>query len=304
MRVLLVPAASIAAATESIVCDLRAAGLVVEVGSFDRSCEEPFEIVAGPGTMGCTALWLDDNPQLRGLVGVGVGCEGFDVAAAAARSIPVLTGATREGVAAMAGATIMLMLACCHDLPGAQRAFEQGVRRDVGRARAIDELTIGVIGYGAIGRDVVRRLRAWNVTVLVASPSLSRGILPDGAQCVPLDILIEQSDLISLHAALTPDTHHLIDRARIARMKRGALLVNTARGALVDEAALAEALTIGALGAAALDCFSVEPLPDDSPLRDAPNLILTPHQIGHTAAGAGAVARTLVENIVRLAHMG
>ena len=302
MRVLLVPAASIAAATERIVADLRAAGLVVEVGSLDRSSDVSFDIVAGPGTMCCSAAWFDANPQLRGLVAAGVGCEGFDLAAAAERSVPILTGATRESAAAMAGATILLMLACCHDLPGAQRAFSEGGRRDIGRARAIDGLTIGVVGYGTIGRDVVRRLRAWDVTVLVASPSQPPGLLSDGSQSVSLDTLIACSDLISLHAALTPDTRHLIDRARIARMKPGSLLVNTARGGLIDEAALADALVGGAIGGAALDCFSMEPLPPDSQLRTAPNLILTPHQIGHTAAGAEAVVRTFIDNILKLSQ--
>lgn len=303
MRILLVPAPTIAASIDRIAAELAAAGLEVTGDGFERSLAEPFVIVAGPGTMRCDQGWFERQPDLIGLVSIGVGCEGFDRAAANARSVSIRTGNPGDGAAAMAGAAIMLMLALCHDLPAAQQALIEGRRRALDRVRAIESCVVGVIGHGAIGREVVRRLRAWDVPVLVHSPSLPDGALVDGSESVLLASLLERSDLVSLHAALTSATRHLINRERISTMKRGAMLVNTARGGLVDEHALVDALHSGAIGAAALDCFETEPLPIDSPLRSAPNVILTPHQIGHTPAGSEAVVRTFIANILAISRL-
>ncbi len=149
-----------------------------------------------------------------------------------------------------------------------------------------------------------RRLRAWGVRVIVFGRSLEAGPLADGSESVSLERLLRTSDIVSLHATLNHGDRPIIDEAALAAMKPGALLVNTARGALVDERAVAGALRSGQLGGAALDCFAIEPLPADSPLRGAPNAILTPHQIGHTPAGADAMVRTFIDNIVRVATEG
>lgn len=256
-------------------------------------------IVAGPGTLPCTADFMDRRPALRRLVSIGSGCEGFDRRAAAARSIEIATGATPENVEGMASATIMLMLALLHDLDGARRASATCSRRDTSRARSLTEVCVGIIGYGAIGREVTRKLRAWDVAVVLFAPSLTPGVLDNGAVAVDLDRLLRTSDVVSLHAALAPSSRHLLDHARIARMKAGSVLVNTARGELIDEAALAEALREGRLAGAALDCFETEPLPEGSVLRSLDNVILTPHQIGHTRAGSESVVEALIQNIVR-----
>src|SRR5690606_7992868 len=142
-----------------------------------------------------------------------------------------------------------------------------GTRRDVSRAWTLDDATVGLIGYGAIGRDVARRLRAWGVRVLVYSRSLDQSTLPDGSESVSLMRLLRGSDIVSLHATLSRGDGPIIDKSALEAMKPGALLVNTARGGLVDENAVAAALHSGRLGGAALDCFSVEPLPESSPLR-------------------------------------
>ncbi|CAN5451661.1 hypothetical protein BH09PSE4_BH09PSE4_04690 [soil metagenome] len=302
MRVLLVPAPTITASLDRISGALRAAGLNVTIGDFERSVAGSFQIVAGPGTMPCDQAWLAAQPDLIGLVSIGVGCEGFDRAAAETRSISVETGNPRDGASAMAGATIMLMMALCHDLPAAQTALVEGRRRDLDRARAIETCVVGIIGYGAIGGEVVRRLRAWEVPVLISSPSLPHGPRTDGSESAPLQSLLERSDIVSLHASLGTATRHMIDRNRIAAMKRGAMLVNTARGGLIDERALIDALHSGRLAGAALDCFEIEPLPANSPLRTAPNVILTPHQIGHTAAGSEAVIERFIANILHIAQ--
>ncbi len=230
---------------------------------------------------------------------IGSGCEGFDRSAAATRSIEIATGATVENVEGMASATILLMLALLHDLEGARRACASDRRRDISRVRSLAGIRVGLIGFGAIGRRVARKLRAWDVAVSVFAPSLALGPIDDGVIAVDLDALLQTSDVVSLHAALGASSRHLLDRGRIARMKPGSLLLNTARGGLIDEAALADALRDGRLAGAALDCFEIEPLPRESVLRSLDNVILTPHQIGHTKAGADSVVDALIRNIVR-----
>ncbi|MCK5875186.1 MAG: D-2-hydroxyacid dehydrogenase [Alcanivoracaceae bacterium] len=137
--------------------------------------------------------------------------------------------------------------------------------------------TLGIIGYGVLGREVARLAEAFGMTVLV-SDSLRSGVAAQ-ADRVPLKTLLQQSDVVSLHCPLDPGTQQLVNDDFLAAMKPGALLINTARGGLVDEAALKRALLGGQLGGAALDVLSVEPPPADHPLLDPaiPNLIITPH---------------------------
>src|SRR5690606_32384980 len=112
------------------------------------------------------------------------------------RSIEIATGRTDRSTGDMASATIMLMLALCHDLPGAMTAFSRGSRRDVSRTRTLDDATVGIIGFGEIGREVARRLRAWGVRVLAFSRSLETGSLADGTMSVPLEELLMASDIV------------------------------------------------------------------------------------------------------------
>jgi len=303
MRVLLVPAASIAGQLDRISGRLRDAGLgvtIAEAGLLLEPEAAEFGLIAGPGTLRCDAALMDRCPRLRGLVAVGVGCEGFDREAAAQRSISIATGATRQSAGDMASATIMLMLALSHRLPEAIEACRKGGRRDSSRARSLDGATVGIVGYGAIGREVARRLLAWDIRVLASGRAPLEG-LPQGVEPVDLDRLLADSDIVTLHATFAHGSPPLLDRDRIATMRPGALLVNVARGGLVDEAALADALVHGRLGGAALDCFASEPLSAGSPLWGLPNTILTPHQIGHSGAGMELLVETFIENILRLA---
>lgn len=303
-HVLVMPTPSVAACREMILAMLADAGLMVTEGAgadLDRADIDDFDIIAGPGTLACTGTLFDRASKLKALVSVGVGCEGFDQDEARSRSIRLFTGSSADHAGAMSSATIMLMLALCHDLPGAISAFRDGRRRSLDHVAQIDDLVVGLVGYGAIGREVARRLRAWDVRLLAYSPSLPTGLQPDGVESVSLDALLRHSDIVSLHAPLNARTAGMIDADRLARMKPGAMLVNTARGGLVDEHALAAALHCGRISGAALDCFSEEPLAADHPLRSAPNLILTPHQIGHTPSGRHGVARTFAANIIEAA---
>lgn len=143
--------------------------------------------------------------------------------------------------------------------------------------RELSGRVLGVVGYGSLGRGVARLAEALGMRVLVSARPGATGPVP--SERTPFDALLEQADVLSLHCPLTPATRHLIGAPELGRMRRDALLINTARGALVDEAALAEALRRGEIAGAGVDVLSVEPPPPDHPLlsRDIPNLILTPH---------------------------
>lgn len=301
MRVLLIIGPAMAGQGAQLTARLSAAGLEVELGQAPGAGEDwhvDADILAGPGWLPCDSALFQRSPRLRRLVAIGIGTEGFDRAEAARRGIDVRNGATRENVQGMASATILLMMALAHRLPDAVAACRAGGRRAMAGVRSLDDMVVGLIGYGAIGSLVAARLRAWGIDVRAYSPSRRPGTAQDGVSFMELDALLAACDLISLHAALNRDTYGLLGARRLEGMKPGALLVNTARGGLVDEVALAQALGEGRIGGAALDCFAQEPLPVDHPLWDAPNAILTPHQIGHTQAGQASVMERFVANII------
>ena len=164
-------------------------------------------------------------------------------------------------------------------------AYDGGIRAGgwkiaemVPGVRSMSRTTVGLVGFGRIARALARRMQAFGARVLAYDPYVSaedgRAL---GVEMVTLDALVPEAHVLSLHVPLTPETRHLIGAARIAAMPQGALLINVSRGGLVDEAALAEALVSGHLAGAGLDVFETEPLPASSPLRRAPNVILTPH---------------------------
>jgi D-3-phosphoglycerate dehydrogenase len=160
--------------------------------------------------------------------------------------------------------------------------------------------TVGLVGTGRVGSAVARRLAAFGVRVLAYDPFANAGALAElGVTLVDLDVLLEESDAVSLHAPATPSTHHIIDRRALARLRPSAVLVNTARGSLVDSDALAEALTSGALAAAALDVVEPEPLPPHSPLWTAPNLTITPHVSFYSTESLARLERLAAEEAER-----
>lgn len=164
-------------------------------------------------------------------------------------------------------------------------AYDSGIRGGewkigamVSGVRSMSRTTLGLVGLGRIARALARRMQAFGVRVIAHDPYVSAEDAEAArVTMMPLDAVVEQADVLSLHVPLTPETRHLVGRAQIARMREGALLINVSRGGLVDEAALAEALVSGRLAGAGLDVFETEPLPQASPLRSAPNVILTPH---------------------------
>jgi glyoxylate reductase len=230
-------------------------------------------------------------PRLRAIANYAVGYDNIDLAAARARGIAV--GNTPDVLTeATADLTFALMLAAARRLPAAFAAVAAGdwltwepaglLGYDVNGA------TLGIVGQGRIGRAVARRAAGFGMTVLFAQRT--------GA--TPLPELLERSDFVSLHCPLTTRTRCLIGADALARMRRTAVLVNTARGAIVDQAALVRALWEGEIAAAALDVTDPEPPPPGDPLRSAPNLIIAPH-IGSATHGARErMTQLAVENLI------
>jgi phosphoglycerate dehydrogenase-like enzyme len=153
--------------------------------------------------------------------------------------------------------------------------------------------TVGLVGFGRIGREVAQRLRGFDVDVLYYDPFRADADVEEafGVRFVSLDALLAESDIVSLHLPLSTETRGLVDAAFLSTMKRSAILINTARGGLVDQTALIEALRSGVIAAAGLDVFATEPLPPDSPIRALPNAVLTPH----IAAGTADALRTKMD---------
>jgi D-3-phosphoglycerate dehydrogenase len=167
--------------------------------------------------------------------------------------------------------------------------------------RELGEMTVGIVGYGAIGSRVVKLLKAFGCKLLVADPyvQLSAQDRKDGVEHVALQELLVRADVISLHARVTAETTGFIDRDALARVKKGAVLINTARGPLVDYEALYDALASGQLAGAMLDTFAVEPAPPDWPLLRLPNVTLTPHIAGASVRTVTVAAEQAAEEVRR-----
>jgi phosphoglycerate dehydrogenase-like enzyme len=229
-------------------------------------------------------------PELRAVVRTGVGYDSVDVAAATRLGISVsnLPGINSNAVAEY---TIGLLLAQARNLvPMAAGVAAGGWPRHDGHE--LRGKTLGLIGRGAVARRVVPLAQAFGMTVL------GTGELPAPAALVTLDELLQRSDFVSVHTALTPRTRHLIDAAALSRMKPGAHLINTARGPIVDTAALAEAVRSGRLAGAALDVVDVEPLPADSVLRGVDGITVYSHMAGQTAEARLAAGLEGAEELV------
>lgn len=244
-------------------------------------------------------LVIGASPRLRVIVKHGVGVDNVDIKAAAARGIPVIRS-MGSNARAVAEHAIALTLALIKEIAPLDAAVKAGgwpkpsfIGRDIAGTR------IGLVGFGAIGRETARMARLLGMEVLVYDPAAAEEARAEGhAVTDDVDAVITACDVVSLHCPLTAATRNLIDADRISRMKPGALIVNTARGGLIDEAALAEALTSGRIAGAALDSFASEPPAPDSPLWRLPNLIATPHIGGVTHGSARSMAEIAARHII------
>jgi (S)-sulfolactate dehydrogenase len=246
---------------------------------------------------------LDGARRLRVVGRLGVGLDNIDLAACEARGIHVIpaTGANAESVAEYVVATAMVLLRGAY-LSTGDMAAGRWPRQALSEGREVAGKTIGIVGFGAIGRLTSGKARALGMRVVGHDPQLSDGDpawTASHAEPRALDALLAQSDVVSLHVPLTASTRGLFDAARLARMKPGAVLVNTARGGIVDEAALAAMLREGRLAGAALDVFDKEPLAAGSPLAGVPRLILTPHIAGVTRESNERVSALIAERVAQ-----
>jgi glyoxylate reductase len=263
-------------------------------GALPPTPAELAELAAGAEGLLCLltdrvdAALLDAVPSLRAVAVYAVGTDNVDADAAAARGIAVgnTPGVLTEATADLAFA---LLLAAARQLPTAQRAVRDGEWRTWEPAGwlglELHGATLGIVGAGRIGQAVARRGAGFGMEVLTHRPT-------------PLEELLERSDVVSLHVPLTGATRHLIDAAALAAMKPTAILVNTARGGIVDQEALAAALRAGTIAAVGLDVTDPEPLPADHPLLDAPNLIVLPHVGSATGATRARMADMAVDHLL------
>lgn len=240
---------------------------------------------------------LDSGNHLRVIGRLGVGLDNIDVAACNARKVEVIaaTGANALSVAEYVVATSMTLLRGAF-LSSTEVAAGKWPRARLSEGRETAGRVLGLVGFGSIGQLTAKLAKGLGMRVLAYDPLLSPGSdiwTKAGAGHRTLDALLAESDVVSLHVPLTAETRGLINATRIAGMKSGAVLINTARGGIVDETALAAALTSGKLGGAALDVFENEPLAPASALATAPNLILTPH-IGGVTRESNARVSTMI----------
>jgi len=245
----------------------------------------------------CSAREMGAMPALRAIVSPLLGYDWIDVDEATRRGIPVVNAEIPESRQSMAEATIMLVLALLYRLRDTEAQLRFGAER-VQHRKMLKGRTLGIVGYGGISREIIRRLEPWQPKLLVHTQAVPSG--RETVEFVSLEHLLHVSDIVLLMTGLNERNRHLLDRSLLQSMKPGVLLVNTARGGLIDEGALVEALESGHVGAAALDVFEVEPLPEDHPLRRLPNVILTPHAVGHTDEALEAIPRMAAANVEQL----
>jgi len=229
-----------------------------------------------------TAELLDKAPKLRAVGRAGVGVDNIDLEAATKRGVLVMSTPGGNAVS-VAEHTFALMLALARQVPRLDKAIHEGRwEKSSAAGTEVRGKTLGLIGLGRIGSEVAVRADAFDMRVLGYDPFISEAAAREiNVELVTLDALLAESDFISLHTALSPQTQNLVNAESIKKMKTGARIINAARGELVDESALAAAIKSGKLGGAAVDVFNEEP-PKNSPLIGLANVIGTPHVAGST----------------------
>ncbi|MFO1306283.1 MAG: hydroxyacid dehydrogenase [Burkholderiales bacterium] len=278
-------------------CEVRVLRAYPSEDALIEACRDADAILARLGVV--TRRVIEQSPRLRIVARHGVGVDAVDLDAATRHGVVVTTTGS-ENAAAVAEYTFALLLGLLRHVLRADAGMREGKwDRDPLVGVELDGATMGVIGYGAIGRRVARQAMGFGMRVLaydIASPAVDPGVT-----LVPLDRLLRESDVVSLHTRLHADNARLLDAKAIASMKPGAFLVNTARGELVDEAALIAALERGSLRGAALDTYESEPLAPSSPLRQMRNVLLSPHVAGQTEAALRrvgiAAARCILDEL-------
>ncbi len=250
-------------------------------------------------TVALSAKAIHACPTLKVISKHGVGVSNIDVEAASARGIPVYVtpGANATSVAEM---TLALMLAAARHVGWMDRELHAGRWSRAQSGLELNGRTLGLVGLGQVGQRVALVGQALGMRVLAFDPALRGRPSPvDGVSLLDsLDALLPRADVLSLHVPLNRHTRGMLGHDQLARLPRGAILVNTARGEVIDEPALVAALQNGHLHAAGLDTMAVEPLPADSPLTQLANVVMTPHVGGSTPAALAAMARGAAHNVL------
>jgi D-3-phosphoglycerate dehydrogenase len=258
------------------------------------AAHKPVAIIVRYGKINARIMDAAENLQIISKHGSGI--DAIDQAAAAARGIAV-RAAVGANAAAVAEHAWALILACAKSVPQLDARMRAGHwDKSTHKSLELDGRTLGLVGLGAIGRRVAAIGAAFGMNVLAFDPYAKEA--PAGVKLVALDNLYAASDIVSLHCPLTAENRQMLNRDTFARFKRGAILVNTARGGLIDEAALVEALASGQLRSAGLDSFDIEPMTNPHPFQQIANAILSPHIGGVSDAayvnmGKGAAANVL-----------
>jgi D-3-phosphoglycerate dehydrogenase / 2-oxoglutarate reductase len=243
------------------------------------------------------AALLEKAPRLRVIGRAGVGVDNVDVETATRRGILVMNTPGGNAVS-VAEHTFALLLALARSVPQANTSIQAGKwEKSSLSGTELRGKTLGLVGLGRVGTEVARRARGMEMKVLAYDPYVTPAAAREvEVELVSLDELLQRSDVVSLHTSLSAATEGMIDAAAIAKMKKGARIINCARGELINEAALAEALRSGKLAGAAVDTFAQEP-PKNSPLIGLPNLIATPHIAGSTAEAQEEVGTAIAQQV-------
>jgi D-3-phosphoglycerate dehydrogenase len=241
----------------------------------------------------CDSSVIERADRLRVISRYGVGVSEIDLEAASEHGIAV-TNAPGANAPAVAELAIGLMFCLARGLPKSISSARENIwHRQLGWE--LTGKTLGLIGLGAVGREVATRARALDMNVIAFDPFSKL----DGIPMLKLDEILEQADVISLHVPLTPETNQLINRARIAQMRDGAILINTARGGLIDESALEQALTSGKLAGAAADTLEEDP-PEDHPLLQLETFLYTPHIGANTIQSVERTGLMAAHNLISI----
>ena len=260
---------------------------------------DAFAVVAG------TEAYDDDMlsaaPNLKLVMRFGVGTDNFDLESMKRRGIAVGVISNNNSVAEFTMALILGVMKNLHRFGSAVRegAWSRFTMRE------LKDKTVGIVGFGRIGRRLAQLLQGFNVEILAYDPFMNEDEAHRlNVKPVSLETLLASSDVVSLHIPSAPETQHLINRETIAKMKDGAYLINTSRGALVDEEALQEALIAGKLAGAALDVFEKEPVTKDLALSSLDNILLTPHAAALSVETNYNAGITCAESVIRVFNGG
>jgi D-3-phosphoglycerate dehydrogenase / 2-oxoglutarate reductase len=262
-------------------------GVIVRMGRFDAAA-------------------MDAAPSLKVISKHGVGVDNIDVEAATERGIPVMVASGANAIS-VAEHTIALLLAVTKQIVPLDASMRAGRWEKPGFVgRELAGTKVGLVGFGAIAQHAARFARGLGLDVTAFDPFADQATFEEAgvARHESVDVLIENSDIISLHCPLTPETRHLLNETRIRKAKRGVTIVNTARGGLIDEAALLLALRDGHIAGAGLDSFETEPPRVDHPFWGERNVVVTPHVAGVTAEASARVSVEAVRNVLAVLEGG